>query len=69
MSTLRDLMPDEEFDALTAAHGPSYPCWEVFGRWLDAWRAAHPHDDRDDLELVNVYADWPDDAEIGEPRP
>lgn len=66
--TMLDLMSDEEFAAFEASHGPGAACYERFGRWLEAWTAAHPDDWRTACELAVVYGDWPDDAEIGEAR-
>jgi hypothetical protein len=60
-----DLMPDEERDRLLAEHGPNYVGWEYYARWLAAYRAARPDDHRDDLELIPVFAEWPEGVPIG----
>jgi hypothetical protein len=65
----RDLMTPEEMDALVDAHGTVYAAFELFDRWLAAWREAHPEDPRDDYELADVYAAMCGDDEIGEARP
>jgi hypothetical protein len=44
-----------EWDNLLT-YGVGAVAWDVFGRWLDHWRARHPDDQRSDLELTEVYA-------------
>jgi hypothetical protein len=53
-----DLMTHDEFDRLSAEHGPNYAYWEGYARWLKAWRAENPDDDRDDLELIDEFSRW-----------
>lgn len=44
-----------EYDAIDAEHGPNYRCWEIFSDWCDDWHATHPDEDRDVLEMVDLF--------------
>jgi uncharacterized protein with von Willebrand factor type A (vWA) domain len=54
--TRPELMSDEEAERLEKEHGPSYAAFEFFQRWLDQHAKDEPDDDRDVLELIDVFA-------------
>jgi hypothetical protein len=58
-------MSQEEYDNLAKEHGPNYAAWEFYGRWLKAWGAANPDDERNAYELVDVL----EADQRGEPIP
>lgn len=43
-----------EYDAMVEAEGATYAAMEGGSRMIAAWRAEHPDDDRDDLELISA---------------
>lgn len=51
-------LTQDEYDALVRTEGATYAAWEGASRSLSQWRAEHPDDERDDLELATA-ADGP----------
>jgi hypothetical protein len=47
-----------EADAFASREGETALAWERFDRWLRWWRENNEDDERDDLALIDFYAEW-----------
>ena len=48
-------MSDKCYLDVFATDGETAAAWWAFGEWLQAHRAANEDDERNDLELIDVY--------------
>lgn len=43
--------------AVSRAEGHEAGAWHLWGLWTERYREANPDDERDDYELIEVYAE------------